>query len=60
MHSLMQPPCVLRHRLEPEDGRVLHMAGQSPAEFAGYAQYLGPEKRPLAYTTYHSLPDCLS
>lgn len=42
-----------RHRLEPEDGRILHMAGQSESEFQGYARYLGPAKQPMAYSSYH-------
>ena len=42
-------------RLEPPDGSVLHMAGQSPGEFSGYTAYLSPDTRPLGYTTYHTL-----
>ena len=44
-----------RHRLEPEDGKVLHLAGQSPQEFGGYSAFLSTDSRPLGYTTYHSL-----
>ena len=41
-----------RHRLQPAAGKVLHMAGQSSAEFSTYGAFLSPLTRPLAYTTY--------
>lgn len=44
-------------RLEPANGKILHMAGQSEQEFRGYADYLGPAKRPLAFSDYHALTD---
>lgn len=40
------------HRLEPIDGKVLHMAGQTPGEFSSYSNSLPEDIRPLAYSSY--------
>ena len=47
------------HRLEPAASHLLHMAGQSPAEFGHYSAYLRKDTRPLGYTSYLQVTDLL-
>ena len=39
------------HRMQPASGRVIHMAGQSAAEFGNYSSFLPSATRPAVFTT---------
>jgi hypothetical protein len=49
----------LERRLQPASGRAVHMAGQSPSEFADYSRYLPAAARPAVYTQYFGLAELL-
>ncbi|MFP4510135.1 MAG: glycosyl hydrolase [Spirochaetaceae bacterium] len=52
---MSQDSVYFNRRFEPEAGRILHGAGQSPEAFVEYVEALGAEYTPLLYMLYTGL-----
>ena len=52
LHKCCHGQTMIQHRLDPGKGNILHMAGQSPSEFANYSAYLGSTVHPMGYSFY--------
>lgn len=55
LRDVLKDSVYFNRRFEPDAGRILHGAGQSPEAFTEYVQALGEEYTPLLYMLYTGL-----
>ena len=59
--SILTFPAAAQHRLEPQDGSILHCAGQTNQDFTdmdgfeGYSKYLKNNTKPEVFMIYLAL-----